>query len=77
MKGEESGDIQEVVSITIDCDGDALVYRIIQRGDGACHTKARGCFYRRVDGTKVHSAPNASQGEELPFIDVKVHTLPL
>ncbi len=43
-KGETSGAIQEVLSITADCDGDALLVRVRQHGIGACHTGAWSCF---------------------------------
>ena len=44
-KGDTSGDIQEVVSASYDCDADALLFRVIQRGAGACHTGERTCFH--------------------------------
>jgi phosphoribosyl-AMP cyclohydrolase len=47
MKGEESGHLQTVHSIHLDCDGDALLLRVHQKG-GACHTGHRSCFYREV-----------------------------
>ncbi len=43
-KGEESGNVQHVVSITADCDYDALVVRVIKEGP-ACHTGAESCFF--------------------------------
>ena len=51
MKGEESGNVQEVLSVQYDCDGDALLIRVNQLnaagGEGvACHTGRRTCFYR-------------------------------
>jgi len=42
-KGEESGHTQDVVEIVADCDGDALMYRVIPHGP-ACHTGAESCF---------------------------------
>ena len=42
-KGEESGNTQEVLALKTDCDGDAVLYLIRQRGP-ACHTGARNCF---------------------------------
>lgn len=48
MKGEESGNIQEVRSIHIDCDGDVIVLKVHQVGGAACHTGHRTCFYREV-----------------------------
>lgn len=44
-KGDTSGDIQQVVSAAYDCDADALLFRVIQQGGGACHTGARTCFH--------------------------------
>ena len=48
LKGESSGHVQNVKGIYIDCDGDALLVKIEQKG-GACHTGYRSCFYRRLD----------------------------
>lgn len=42
-KGEESGNTQQVVSVALDCDGDALLYRVVPSGP-ACHTGAMSCF---------------------------------
>jgi phosphoribosyl-AMP cyclohydrolase len=47
VKGEESGHTQNVHSIHLDCDGDALLLKVHQTG-GACHTGHRSCFYREV-----------------------------
>ena len=49
-KGEESGNVQKLKGIYVDCDGDALVLRVEQVGGAACHTGKRNCFYRRIDG---------------------------
>ena len=46
-KGETSGNVQKVVSITADCDGDALVVEVIKSGP-ACHTGAESCFFNPV-----------------------------
>ena len=48
MKGETSGNVQDVVEVRYDCDGDALVLTVEQRGAGACHTGERSCFYRSL-----------------------------
>ena len=48
-KGEESGHAQEVVSLALDCDGDALVARVRPHGP-ACHTGARSCFHAPLHG---------------------------
>jgi phosphoribosyl-AMP cyclohydrolase len=46
-KGDTSGDVQLVREAYYDCDGDVLLFRVEQRGNGACHTGAYSCFYRR------------------------------
>ena len=49
-KGEESGNFQIVHEIRIDCDQDALVIAVEQRGDGAaCHEGYESCFFRVLD----------------------------
>jgi len=53
VKGATSGHTQQVEEVRLDCDGDALLFRVTQAG-GACHTGYRSCFYRRVeDGALV------------------------
>ena len=52
-KGDTSGDIQEVVSAAYDCDADALLFRVIQRGGGACHTGERSCFHNSLPVTTI------------------------
>jgi phosphoribosyl-AMP cyclohydrolase len=47
-KGEESGHVQRVVEMRVDCDQDAVWIRVEQTGPGACHTGRRSCFYRAV-----------------------------
>jgi phosphoribosyl-AMP cyclohydrolase len=51
-KGEESGHLQRVVRILVDCDEDTLLYEVEQRGV-ACHTGHRSCFYRTIDGKEI------------------------
>ena len=46
-KGEESGHIQRVVDIRIDCDEDVILLKVEQVGGIACHTGRRSCFFRR------------------------------
>jgi phosphoribosyl-AMP cyclohydrolase len=47
-KGEESGHVQRIVELRVDCDQDALWLKVEQLGPGACHTGRRSCFYRAV-----------------------------
>ncbi len=48
-KGEQSGQTQKLISMHIDCDGDALLVNVDQTGP-ACHTGRRDCFFWRVEG---------------------------
>lgn len=52
-KGEESGHVQKVREIRIDCDNDVILLKIEQVGGIACHTGRRSCFFQRhlADGT--------------------------
>jgi len=45
VKGETSGNVQEVEEVRFDCDADTILYRVRQSGP-ACHTGERTCFYR-------------------------------
>jgi len=56
-KGETSGNTQRVVEVSLDCDGDALLYRVEPRGP-ACHTGERSCFFTPVYGEPNGEAPN-------------------
>ncbi len=51
-KGEESGHVQKVVRILMDCDEDCLIYEVEQTG-AACHTGYPSCFFRTIDGTII------------------------
>jgi len=48
-KGETSGNRQEVREVALDCDGDAILVKVEQKG-AACHTGERSCFFRRLRG---------------------------
>lgn len=48
IKGETSGHTQELVSLSIDCDGDAILCLVKQTG-AACHTGRKHCFYLKAD----------------------------
>jgi len=52
-KGEQSGNVQEVRDIFVNCEENSLLIRVIQHGGAACHTGYRSCYYRRLlaDGT--------------------------
>jgi phosphoribosyl-AMP cyclohydrolase len=48
-KGGTSGHVQRVKEILVDCDGDAVVFRVEQIGGAACHTGYETCFHKKVD----------------------------
>jgi phosphoribosyl-AMP cyclohydrolase len=48
-KGEQSGHMQTIHEIRLDCDGDALLIKVEQRGGIACHTGRRDCFFSRLE----------------------------
>ena len=49
-KGEESGHVQKVLDIRIDCDEDVVLLKIEQAGGIACHTGRHSCFFQKFDG---------------------------
>jgi phosphoribosyl-AMP cyclohydrolase len=49
-KGEESGHVQKIVDIRLDCDNDALLIKVEQVGGISCHTGRQSCFYRQFEG---------------------------
>jgi phosphoribosyl-AMP cyclohydrolase len=53
VKGETSGNFQEVKEILVDCDEDTVLLKVNQRGGAACHMGYRSCFYRRLEGNEL------------------------
>jgi len=51
-KGEESGHVQKVKSIRLDCDEDVVLLEVEQAGGIACHTGRHSCFFQKLDGDK-------------------------
>jgi phosphoribosyl-AMP cyclohydrolase len=51
-KGEESGHVQTVLELRLDCDADALLLKVEQVGGIACHTGRESCFYRRLEDAR-------------------------
>ena len=51
-KGEESGHVQEVTGVYVDCDADTILLKVKQIGGAACHEGYKSCFFREMtDGT--------------------------
>ena len=51
-KGEESGHVQKVREVRIDCDSDAILLKVEQVGGIACHTGRESCFFRKLEKGK-------------------------
>ncbi|ROR97940.1 phosphoribosyl-AMP cyclohydrolase [Sinobacterium caligoides] len=54
-KGEESGHIQQLHEIRLDCDADVVLLKVKQLGGIACHTGRKNCFYRKYDNGQWQS----------------------
>jgi phosphoribosyl-AMP cyclohydrolase len=48
-KGEESGHVQKVLELRVDCDADAVLLKVEQVGGIACHTGRESCYFRKLD----------------------------
>jgi phosphoribosyl-AMP cyclohydrolase len=65
-KGEESGHVQRVKEIRLDCDQDVLLLKIEQQGGIACHTGRESCFYSRLEnGQWVETDPVLKNPDEI------------
>ena len=53
-KGEESGNVQEVRGVYLDCDADTILVKVHQIGGAACHEGYPSCFFRRVEDDDLH-----------------------
>ena len=53
-KGEESGNVQKVHGIFLDCDGDTILLKVEQIGEAACHEGYKSCFFRELTPKGVH-----------------------
>jgi len=52
-KGEESGNVQEVREVYVDCDADTILLKVKQIGGAACHEGYASCFFRKVEGNEL------------------------
>lgn len=53
LKGETSGNFQIVKEIYVDCDNDAVLLKVCQKGDAACHEGYKSCFFRKIENGKL------------------------
>ncbi|MEK9648242.1 MAG: phosphoribosyl-AMP cyclohydrolase [Gammaproteobacteria bacterium] len=69
-KGEESGHIQVLHGVFLDCDNDCVVYKIEQLGGIACHTGRESCYYQKLeDGQWVENEPVLKDPKEIYSAD--------
>jgi phosphoribosyl-AMP cyclohydrolase len=52
-KGEESGHVQEVREVYVDCDADTVLLKVKQIGGAACHEGYATCFFRKIEGDEL------------------------
>lgn len=65
-KGEESGHVQRLKEIRLDCDSDAVLLLVEQVGGIACHTGHERCFYQKLQGDRwVDAEPVLKQPDEI------------
>lgn len=65
-KGEESGHVQKVLEIRLDCDEDVVLLTVEQVGGIACHTGRHSCFFQKLEGTQwVTDAPMLKNPDEI------------
>ena len=69
LKGETSGHFQKIKEVYVDCDGDAILFKVEQAG-GACHEGYRSCFYRKLKGKKLGIV-----GEKIKYSGLKAGVL--
>ena len=65
-KGEESGHVQQVSEIRLDCDNDVILLKVEQIGGIACHTGRRSCFFQKLEnGDWVSTEPVLKNPDEI------------
>jgi phosphoribosyl-AMP cyclohydrolase len=68
-KGEESGHVQRIVELRLDCDSDAILLRVEQAGGIACHTGRESCFFRKLENGRWVSTDPVLKDPKLIYGD--------
>lgn len=74
MKGESSGNTQEIQAILLDCDNDSILLKVKQNGV-ACHTGRVSCFYNNLETKEIVTEPQMDSNKLYSIIDTLYHTL--
>ena len=61
-KGEESGNVQKLVEVRLDCDNDTVCYIVDQIGGAACHTGRKSCFFKILNRDRWTSCVETKKG---------------
>jgi phosphoribosyl-AMP cyclohydrolase len=72
-KGEESGHVQTVLEIRLDCDEDVVLLKVEQAGGIACHTGRHSCFFQKFDQGDWHSVEPVLQDPDTIYTNPKKH----
>lgn len=70
-KGEESGHVQKVRSVRLDCDEDVILLEVEQQGGIACHTGRHSCFFQKLEGGRWIAADPVLKDPEQIYKNVK------
>ena len=73
-KGEESGHVQKVLEIRLDCDEDVVLLKIEQAGGIACHTGRHSCFFQKFDGGDWQAVEPVLKDPETMYTKAKKST---
>lgn len=74
-KGEESGNVQIIKDVLIDCDNDTILLKVEQIGLAACHTGNRSCFFRSIMNKEDFSNPLFDPSQKYNVIDTLYHKI--
>jgi phosphoribosyl-ATP pyrophosphohydrolase/phosphoribosyl-AMP cyclohydrolase len=75
VKGQTSGNTQEVLEVVLDCDQDAVLYRVVPNGP-ACHTGAESCFHHTLSSPSDHPPLGEVLERVYRTIQRRIETLP-
>ena len=75
QKGEESGNVQDVQNVLLDCDSDTILLKVVQQGGAACHTGRASCFFKDLDHDGITTEPIQDMSTAYSIVDRLYHTI--